>query len=119
MVLWMAVRIHYRPGLLHSSKKDRQKKKQQLGLAFKIIVNNGTKTFKKKSFRTPHEFLICMFFLLTHLTVQQECRPSYSTSDIFKDVKVLLVPKNVYQLMPTLTMNKKKLTCNSTHAKSY
>lgn len=47
MVLWMAVRIHYRPGLLHSSKKDRQKKtkkKQQLGLAFKIIANNGTKT---------------------------------------------------------------------------
>lgn len=42
----MAVRIHYRPGLLHSSKKD--KRKINCGLAFKNHRNNGTKKKKKE-----------------------------------------------------------------------
>lgn len=62
MVLWMAVRIHYRLGLLHSSKKDRQKKKTNSWTCIQNHSNDGTKT-PKKSFRTPCKFLICTFFL--------------------------------------------------------
>lgn len=60
MVLWMAVRIHYRPGLLHSSKRiDKKRKKNNLWTCIQNHSNNGT---KKKSFRTAHEFLICHVF---------------------------------------------------------
>lgn len=56
MVLWMAVRIHYRPGLLHSSKRiDKKKtpKKTTCGLAFKIIA---TMEQKRSHLEQPTNF---------------------------------------------------------------
>lgn len=86
----MAVRIHYRPGLLHSYNKRTDKKQQQQKKPLVDLHSKSKQQWNNKKVRSyseqPMNLLFAMFsFFLTHLTVEQERKSPSATSDIFND----------------------------------